>query len=79
MRARSASHGRAALRREQEMPYGLRTFLADLHSAGAAVDFAAQYPGGRLVDAPLHGCWTCFTTVLAVLVLIVFVAWIFSC
>ena len=32
-----------------------------------------------LVDAPLHGCWTCFTTVLAVLVLIVFVAWIFSC
>jgi polyketide synthase 5 len=43
----------AGLRREQELPYGLRNFLSDLHSAGAAVDFAALYPDGRLVDAPL--------------------------
>jgi polyketide synthase 5 len=43
----------AGMRREQELPNGLRNFLADLHSAGAAVDFASQYPDGRLVDAPL--------------------------
>ncbi|GAA1662982.1 polyketide synthase [Mycolicibacterium murale] len=43
----------AGLRREQELPSGLRGFLADLHAAGAAVDFATQYPDGRLVDAPL--------------------------
>jgi polyketide synthase 5 len=43
----------AAMRREQEMPHGLREFLADLHSAGAAVDFSVLYPAGRLVDAPL--------------------------
>ena len=43
----------AAMRREQELPHGLRGFLADLHSAGAAVDFSVLYPGGRLVDAPL--------------------------
>jgi polyketide synthase 3/4 len=43
----------AAVRREQELPFGLRSFVADVHSAGAAVDFATQYPGGRLVDAPL--------------------------
>ncbi len=47
----------AALRREQELPYGLRGFLADLHSAGAAVDFSQLYPDGRLVDAPLP-TWT---------------------
>lgn len=47
----------AALRREQELPYGLRGFLADLHSAGAQVDFAELYPDGRLVDAPLP-TWT---------------------
>jgi polyketide synthase 5 len=47
----------AAMRREQELPHGLREFLADLHSAGAAVDFSVLYPGGRLVDAPLP-TWT---------------------
>jgi polyketide synthase 5 len=38
-------------------PLGLRGLLADLHSAGAAVDFSVLYPGGRLVDAPLPA-WT---------------------
>ena len=47
----------AAMRREQPLPYGLRGLLADLHSVGAAVDFSALYPGGRLVDAPLPA-WT---------------------
>jgi len=32
---------------------GLRGFVADLHSAGIAVDFAAHYPSGSLVEAPL--------------------------
>ena len=43
----------AAMRREQEMRHGLRGFLADLHSAGAAIDFSVINPGGRLVEAPL--------------------------
>ncbi len=47
----------AAMRREQEMPDGMRSFVADLHSAGAAVDFSMLYPDGRLVDAPLPA-WT---------------------
>jgi polyketide synthase 5 len=47
----------AAMRREQELPHGLRGFVADLHSAGAAVDFSLLYPQGRLVDAPLP-TWT---------------------
>lgn len=47
----------AGMRREQSMPYGLRGLLADLHSAGAALDFAALYPAGRLLDAPLP-VWT---------------------
>ena len=38
-------------------PLGLRGLLADLHSAGAAVDFSVLFPGGRLVDAPLPA-WT---------------------
>ena len=38
-------------------PHGLRDFVADLHSAGAAVDFSVLYPDGRLVDAPLP-TWT---------------------
>ena len=45
------------MRREQELPHGLRGFVADLHSAGAAVDFSVLYPNGRLVDAPLP-TWT---------------------
>lgn len=47
----------AAMRRAQPLPYGLLEFLVDLHSAGAAVDFSAHYPSGRLVDAPLPS-WT---------------------
>jgi acyl transferase domain-containing protein/acyl carrier protein len=45
------------MRREQELPHGLRGFMADLHSAGAAVDFSVLHPAGRLVDAPLPA-WT---------------------
>ncbi|GAB3010691.1 sulfolipid-1 biosynthesis phthioceranic/hydroxyphthioceranic acid synthase [Mycobacterium bourgelatii] len=47
----------AAMRREQPLPHGLRGLLAELFSAGAAVDFAALYPAGELVDAPLPA-WT---------------------
>jgi polyketide synthase 5 len=47
----------ATMRREQELPHGLPGFLADLHNAGAAVDFSVLYPNGRLVDAPLP-TWT---------------------
>jgi acyl transferase domain-containing protein/NAD(P)-dependent dehydrogenase (short-subunit alcohol dehydrogenase family)/acyl carrier protein len=47
----------ACMRREQSLPHGLRGFLADLYSVGAAVDFSALYPSGRLVDAPLPR-WT---------------------
>ncbi|NKZ09821.1 type I polyketide synthase [Mycolicibacterium septicum DSM 44393] len=43
----------ATLRREQEFPGGLLPVVADLHSAGAQIDFGALYPHGRLVDAPL--------------------------
>lgn len=42
-----------AMRREQSLPQGLRSFLRDLFSAGAAVDFSVIYPDGHLVDAPL--------------------------
>ncbi|MDF3339946.1 sulfolipid-1 biosynthesis phthioceranic/hydroxyphthioceranic acid synthase [Mycolicibacterium septicum] len=47
----------AAMRRQQEMPDGLRGLLVDLHSAGAAVDFSVLCPDGQLVDAPLP-TWT---------------------
>jgi acyl transferase domain-containing protein/acyl carrier protein len=47
----------AAMRREQELTHGLRGFLADLHSAGASIDFSVIYPGGQLVDVPLP-TWT---------------------
>ncbi|WP_370629586.1 sulfolipid-1 biosynthesis phthioceranic/hydroxyphthioceranic acid synthase [Mycolicibacterium sp. BK634] len=47
----------AALRREQTLPHGLRGLVADLHSAGAEVDFSVLYPDGQLVDAPLPA-WT---------------------
>jgi polyketide synthase 5 len=47
----------AGMRREQELPHGLRGFVADVHSAGAVVDFSVLYPDGRLVDAPLPS-WT---------------------
>ncbi|MGZ4533389.1 MAG: acyltransferase domain-containing protein, partial [Mycobacteriaceae bacterium] len=47
----------ASMRREQELPSGLLGFVADLHGAGAAVDFSVFYPHGRLVDVPLP-TWT---------------------
>jgi polyketide synthase 5 len=47
----------ACMRRGTELPRGLRDLLADLHNAGAAVDFSVLYPNGRLVDAPLP-TWT---------------------
>ena len=47
----------ASVRREQELPYGLRAVLADLHNAGARIDFSVLYPSGNLVDAPLPA-WT---------------------
>ena len=50
-------HAVPCMRRQQEMPHGLRGFVANLHSAGAAVDFSVLYPSGRLVDAPLP-TWT---------------------
>ncbi|WP_264032524.1 sulfolipid-1 biosynthesis phthioceranic/hydroxyphthioceranic acid synthase [Mycolicibacterium elephantis] len=47
----------AAMRRDQQLPFGLRPLVADVHNAGAAVDFSVLYPAGRLVDAPLP-TWT---------------------
>ncbi|MBJ7338424.1 sulfolipid-1 biosynthesis phthioceranic/hydroxyphthioceranic acid synthase [Mycolicibacterium sp.] len=47
----------ASLRRDQDLPHGLRGFVADLHAAGAAIDLAALWPTGALVDAPLPS-WT---------------------
>jgi polyketide synthase 5 len=47
----------AGMRREQPLPHGLRELVGELHSAGAAVDFAVLYPSGHLVDAPLPA-WT---------------------
>ena len=47
----------ASLWRDQPMPHGLLGFVADLHGAGAAVDFSVLFPGGRLIDAPLP-TWT---------------------
>jgi polyketide synthase 5 len=47
----------AGMRRQQPLPHGLRGLVADLHSAGSAVDFSVLYPAGHLVDAPLP-TWT---------------------
>ncbi len=47
----------AGLRRDQPLPHGLLELVSDLHAAGAAVDFAALYPVGRLVEVPLPS-WT---------------------
>lgn len=47
----------AGLRREQPLRSGLLGNVADLHSAGAAVDFAALFPAGDLLDVPLPS-WT---------------------
>ena len=46
-----------SMRREQDLPHGLRGVVADIHCAGAAVDFAVLCPDARLVDAPLP-TWT---------------------
>ncbi len=47
----------ASLRRDQSPSHGLLGFVSDLHSAGAAVDFAVLHPAGRLMDIPLP-TWT---------------------
>ena len=47
----------AGMRRGQQLPGGLRQFVADVHNTGAEVDFSMLYPDGRLVDAPLP-TWT---------------------
>lgn len=47
----------AGMRRDDAQPNGLCDLVADLHSAGAAIDFAVPYPTGQLVDAPLP-TWT---------------------
>lgn len=54
----------AAMRRGEQLPFGLRGFVADVHNAGAKVDFSVQYPDGRLVDAPLPS-WTHRTLMLS--------------
>lgn len=58
--ARSASLPAAAIasmRRGRETPQGLLQTLIEVHGAGGGVDFAALYPQGELVDAPLP-TWT---------------------
>lgn len=47
----------AGMRRGQPLPHGLHDLVAQVHCAGAAVDFAVPYPDGLLVDAPLP-TWT---------------------
>jgi polyketide synthase 5 len=42
---------------DQPLPNGLRGFVADLHCAGAAIDYAALCPDARLIEAPLP-TWT---------------------
>ncbi|WP_246398793.1 sulfolipid-1 biosynthesis phthioceranic/hydroxyphthioceranic acid synthase [Mycobacterium vicinigordonae] len=54
----------AAMRREQPLPAGLRSFAGDLFSTGATVDFSVIYPHGHLVDAPLPA-WTHRTLMLS--------------
>jgi polyketide synthase 5 len=47
----------AVMHRGDKMPHGLRGVVAQLHGAGAAIDFAVPHPSGQLVDAPLP-TWT---------------------
>ncbi len=47
----------ASICRKPASTNGLLGFVADLHDAGALVDFSQLYPSGRLVDAPLPA-WT---------------------
>jgi len=43
----------AGMRRNQPLPHGLHGLVAELHCAGAAVDFSVLCPAGHLLDAPL--------------------------
>jgi polyketide synthase 5 len=43
----------AGARRELALPHGLLDFVADLHNAGAAIDYRELWPDGALVDVPL--------------------------
>lgn len=47
----------AVVRNEEPLPSGLRGVVAEVHRAGAAVDFSVLYPNGNLIDAPLPS-WT---------------------
>ena len=47
----------ASLRRDQPQAHFALGLVADLHGAGAAVDFAVLHPRGRLIEAPLP-TWT---------------------
>ena len=47
----------AGMRREQELPHGLRDFVADYTAQAQRSTFRVLYPDGRLVDAPLP-TWT---------------------
>ncbi|OBB75465.1 polyketide synthase [Mycobacterium sp. 852014-52144_SCH5372336] len=47
----------AVVRNEEPLSSGLRGVVAEVHRAGAAVDFSVLYPNGNLVDAPLPS-WT---------------------
>ena len=47
----------AGMRRDQALPLGLLPLVAEVHSAGATIDFSVRSPRGRLVDAPLP-TWT---------------------
>ncbi|WP_348771696.1 sulfolipid-1 biosynthesis phthioceranic/hydroxyphthioceranic acid synthase [Streptomyces sp. S816] len=47
----------ACMRRGVGLPQGLAPAVGQVFTAGAAVDFAAWYPSGRLLDVPLPS-WT---------------------
>lgn len=51
------AHTIAAMRSEAPMPHGLLKCVSDVHTSGAAVDFSALVPHGRLLDVPLPS-WT---------------------
>ena len=46
-----------SMMRGEPMPHGLLNLVGAIHVAGAAVDFDALYPDGRLLDLPLPA-WT---------------------
>ncbi|MDA2890722.1 sulfolipid-1 biosynthesis phthioceranic/hydroxyphthioceranic acid synthase [Mycolicibacterium sp. BiH015] len=47
----------AGMHRGEKLPHGVRDLVAQMHCAGAVVDFEVPYPDGLLVDAPLP-TWT---------------------